>query len=116
MASLTTIVRYRGDTVPDSFSLQNPDGTPLDLVGSTFKMTVNRTKDPLNITQQLYELIGVIVDAPGGMVWFIPSQAQSDQLPGRYFYDVQRIDVSGLIHTIRKGTYKYKQDITKSIV
>lgn len=110
----TTITRFRGDTVPDQFTAKTVSGTPQDLTGYAFTMTVNRTKNPLNISEQLFALTGVITNPTGGIVQFTPTALEADQTPGRYYYDVQAITPSGARHTLRKGTYKFKQDITKT--
>jgi hypothetical protein len=89
-------------------------GTPQDLTNYSFLMSVNRTKNPLNIAEQLFQVAGVVTDPLGGIIQFTLTEPQADQVPGKYFYDIQAITPSGKRHTIRKGTYKFKQDITKT--
>lgn len=109
---MATITRYRGDTAPDQFTVQR-DGVAVDITGCTFKLTVNSEQNPVDITNQLFQLTGTITNAALGQVEFSPTALQADQLPGRYFYDVQMTDTGGGIRTATKGSYRFKEDITK---
>jgi hypothetical protein len=106
------ITRYRGDTAPDQFTIKR-DNAAVNIAGCSFKLTVNSEKDPTNSLSQLFSLTGSITSAPLGYVEFAPNATQADQLPGRYYYDVQMTDASGAIRTVSKGSYRFLQDITK---
>lgn len=110
---MSTISRYRGDTAADQFTIKRDD-VVVNLTGSSFKLTVDATKDPTNTATQLYSLTGTITSAVNGEVEFAPDATQADQTPGDYYYDVQMTDGTGAKLTIQKGRYRYKQDITKS--
>lgn len=110
----TVITRYRGDTIPDQFTILQSNGSPQDLSGYAFLLTVNRTKDPLNIADQVFQVTGVISAPTSGVVEFPLTDPQADQTPGKYYYDIQATTPTGKKHTIQKGTYKFKQDITKA--
>lgn len=110
---MNTIVRYRGDTAPDQFTIKR-DGVVLDITSCTFALTVNSLKDPVDITTQLFSLAGTVTSGTLGQVQFSPDATQADQLPGDYFYDVQMVDTTGAKRTVDKGRYRFRQDITKS--
>lgn len=120
------ICRFRGDTKPVSRRITDPNASPtaIDLVGYTFLLTVNTEKDPdLSVSpilgQELFQIIGVI-RSPGGLgiVDFPYDQSSPNPsqivAPGGYFYDIEMIDVGGVVRTIAKGKYTIKQDITKN--
>jgi hypothetical protein len=109
----TTISRYRGDTAADEFTIVDEDGAAVDITGYSFVLTVNTLKNPPDDTTELYAIAGDIVDAPNGVVEFVPTDIQADQNPGKYYYDVQMTDAQSRIRTVVKGTYKYTQDISK---
>lgn len=109
---MSTIIRYRGDTAPDRFAIIS-DGVAANITGSTFELTVDSLKDPLNTATQLYSLVGTITNGAAGYLEFAPNSTQANQTPGRYYYDVQMTDGTGAIRTVVKGAYKYAQDITK---
>lgn len=113
MASEIDLERYRGDTVPDSFTIKDSTGTVVNITGYSFLMTVNSDKNPADATNEIYQLTGSITDAPNGVVEFEPSAVQADQPPGTLYYDIQMTDASSKISTIVKGKLKYLQDITK---
>jgi hypothetical protein len=75
-------------------------------------MTLNSVKDPIDGSSVVYQVSGSIVDAEGGVVQFSPSVQQADRV-GFFYFDVQMTDTYGRVHTLTKGSYVYKQDITK---
>ncbi len=112
---MTAISRKRGDTYADEIIVTSATtGLPIDITGYTFTMTLDPAKDPIDATNNLYSLVGTIIDAPNGRVEFAPSALQADQTPGAYFYDVQMIDGAGRKRTILLDKYKYEQDIGKA--
>lgn len=102
----------RGDTIRWTFTILNPS-TPIDVTGYSFLLTVDPSSAPVNSSMNLFQLSGVLLDAPNGIVQFSMSPTQSDQVPGEYFYDLQMTDVAGSIRTIAKGSFSFEQDITK---
>lgn len=110
---MNTIIRYRGDTAADQFTIKR-SGVVVDLTGCTLKLTVNSEKDPVDDTNQLFSVDGVVTSAVNGQVEFAPDGTQADQNPGDYYYDIQLTDADGAILTADKGRYRFKQDITKS--
>ena len=116
------IARKRGDTAPDKITIIDPEavtpGTPLDVTGFSFKLTVNTEQDPEPvgppiIGTELVSIIGSLIDAPNGVVEFPWSSAEADQVPEDYFYDIEQTDTAGKILTIAKEQYIFQQDITK---
>lgn len=108
----TNISRYRGDTYSDKFTITNTDGSPMDITGFSFKMTLNSNPYPTDNSTQLYQLIGSITDAVNGVVEFSPTALQANNV-GKFRYDVQMTDDLGVIKTIQLGCYTYLQNITK---
>lgn len=110
---MSNIIRKRGDTYGDVLVVKSSvTRQPVNITGCTFLMTLNPSKVPLDDTNNLYQLVGTIVDADGGQVEFAPSDTQADQL-GKWYFDIQMTDASGRVRTIDSGRYTYKQDITK---
>ena len=116
------IARKRGDTAPDKITVLDPEavtpGTPLDVTGFGFIMTVNTERDPDPvgppiIGTELVSIAGTLIDAPNGVVEFPWTPSDADQIPEDYFYDIQQTDTAGKILTIAKEEYKFQQDVTK---
>lgn len=114
MTTSINIERYRGDTVPDQFTIKDSAGAVVNITGFTFLLSVNTEAKPTDVTNQVYQLTGTITDAPNGKVEFAPNASEADQTPGTYYYDVQMIDGASAKSTIVIGKYKYIQDITKT--
>ena len=110
---MTDIVRFRGDTAADEWTIKNAAGTAIDLAGFSFVMTVNTLENPPDNVTELYSIVGGITDAINGVVEFAPLLASVDQKPATYYYDVQMTDTGGRIKTIDKGQYTYTQDVSK---
>lgn len=112
---MVAITRKRGDTYADEITVKSKStGLPINITGYVFTMTLDPAKDPPTAANNLYSLVGTIIDAPNGRVEFAPSALQADQTPGAYYYDVQMIDGAGRKRTILLDKYKYEQDIGKS--
>ena len=112
---MTAITRRRGDTYADQVTVtdtSNPP-VPINITGYTFKMTLDPSKAPVDATNNLYQLAGIVTDGPNGKVEFAPTVIQANQTPGTYYYDIQLTDGLGRIRTIALDKYTYSEDITK---
>lgn len=109
---MTDILRARGDTYANIVVVTDAVGAAVDITGYSFLMTIDPSKAPVDNTNNLFQLTGIITDAPNGRVEFEPTAIQTD-LVGSYFYDIQMTDDAGRIRTIATGKYKFVQDITK---
>lgn len=110
---MATITRYRGDTVADTIAVQDESGDAINVTGYTFLMTIDPAKAPADDTDNILQLTGAVVDGPGGLVAFAPTELESEALvPGKYWYDIQMDDGSS-ITTLALDRYVVVQDITK---
>lgn len=111
--SKQTLVRYKGDTYPDSFRLwsDNTKQTPLDITSDhTFVMTV--ASDLEAGTVAAFSVNGqIVVPGTSGEVAFAPS-AENTNTPaaGTYYYNVLMTAPSGQL-TIAAGKYVIVEDI-----
>lgn len=109
------IERRRGDTKIIKFKLwaDKASQIPLDITGFTFKLTVDPEKAPEDSSNNLFTLVGVIIDPLQGTVKFEPTEEQMDIAPATYYYDLEVTDAAGKIDTAKLDKFKIKQDITK---
>lgn len=108
------IERKRGDTAPDVVNVRDADdGGPLDITGFSYTLTVSEFRAPTT-EPPLVTVAGTVTDSINGRVEFNWSALQANLPPGKFFYDVQQVDVSSRIKTIAKGKYVIHQDITKN--
>lgn len=108
-----TITRYRGDTFTDRFLVTNETtGDVVNLTGCTLYFTLNSESEPSDTSLQIYQLTGSVADPTSGVVEFGPNSTQVDRV-GIFYYDIELIDANSKVRTLDKGTYVYKQDITK---
>lgn len=103
--------RKRGDTAPDKVRITLAGG----IAGFAYKLTLSTLKAPPDNTTQRMQSVGVVTsDLLGGDVIFPWVPADADQVPGKYWYDIQQTDTAGKIKTIAKNQYTFFQDITKN--
>lgn len=103
--------RTRGDTFPFTLTLRDSAGAAINITGTTFLLTVDPNAAPVDASGNLFQVSGVIVDGPNGIVSFTLSGPQAATAPGAYFFDVQW--TSATVRTILRGVWEIEQDITK---
>lgn len=106
------IAYRRGDTKPLQFSAFDVNGEA-DITGFTFLMTVNTEKNPTDDTNEVFQMIGEIVQVNPGILEFPPAPGDTDIAIQTYYYDIQVTDDQSKIHTPVTGKFKITQDITK---
>ena len=112
MPDIIDIERRRGDTKRIGYTiLQDSIATDVSS-GYSFLLTVDPEKYPVDATNNLFQLTGMIIDGPNGVIAFPITATQADNL-GTYYYDIQMIDPNSEKLTICIGKIKFKQDITK---
>lgn len=118
MKKLSDLSYYRGDTEPISLVITSKTtGEPVDLTGYSFVMTVDERKDPDDTTTQVFSINGVVdsdQETNKGHIRFEPTEQQTDQEPGTYWYDIQMTTPVGKKKTLCKFKLTIKQDITKT--
>lgn len=111
---MTSIVRKRGDTYSDVYTLKSKSTkSAINITGYSFILTLDPHQNPIDASNNVYQIVGIITDVINGIVSFSPTDAQVN-LIGEYFYDVQMIDGASKKRTIDSGTYIFTQDITKN--
>ncbi len=112
--SIINLFRTRGDDHPFAFQLFGADGITVEAVtGFTFLMTADPNDEPVDNTNNFWQLTGVITDGPNGKFEFRPTEANMDLTIDTHFYDVQMIDGGSFKRTPIRGKLIIEQDITK---
>lgn len=112
------IEKWHGDTerIPIRFTSLNKgtdERDPVDVsLYTNFRLAVNVVANPVDITEQLEEMIGSFVsDGVDGRVYFVPT----GNIPiGIHFYDVSYVNEHGEKATKKHGEYDVAQDVGKS--
>lgn len=108
----TNLCRLRGDTTTIAIRLTTDGTTPIDITGNTFLLTIDPSQTPIDNSNNVLQLTGVIINAADGRVGFTPTTPQANIAPGVYFYDIQWT-AGATIRTIMRGQFEVQQDITK---
>jgi len=112
MATTVEFTRKRGDTYPIELTVVDTEGTPLNVTGATFLLTVDPSESPTDATTNLFQSTGTITSALNGQVEFPITAGNADQT-GTYYFDIQMTDSDSIITTLVTGTITWEQDITK---
>jgi len=109
------ITYYRGDFYPKIMTISDAvTSAPIGLTNTTLVLTVNREKDPVDTTNELFKITGIIVGPPSeGRVSFTPTAANNDLAKGKYHYDVSAINGLAAKRTLIKSTWVIAMDIGK---
>lgn len=105
----------RGDDDPKTFTIKDSAGVALDISLWTLSMAVNLDKDPADVTNEIFQVVGAFVtDGTDGQISFTPPAASLDAVtaPGSAFYDIQRITPSK--KTLVKGKVLFIMDVDKT--
>ena len=106
---MAKITRFRGDTRPIS-GVVNLNDIPQVVTGCTFVLTADPSKEPIDATNNLFALTGIVA---GSALSFPITTLQADQVPGTYWYDIQMVDPLGQKDTIAHDKFVFLQDIGK---
>ena len=104
----------RGDDDPKTFTIRDSTGVAIDISTWTLSMAVNTEKDPVDVTNEIFNVAGSFVtDGTDGQISFTPPALSLDAVtaPGSAFYDVNRLTPS--IKTLVKGKVIFIMDIDK---
>lgn len=117
---LNDIEWYRGDSYPLEITIKDKaTSLPIDLTGYTFLFTVNSEQNPMDGTNQLFQIAGVVDPDQAlniGKVSFTPEIADTATANiGTYYYDIELSYAVDRPRTIKKAKFKIVQDITKSV-
>ena len=104
----------RRDSTPFSFTLQDENGTAIDITGYTsFTLTVDPSEEPGDALSNLFQITAAFPTPLTGVITFSPSILNHTHDPGEYFFDVEQIDDNAKVRTIIKGKYTILPDITQ---
>jgi hypothetical protein len=110
---LSNISMYRGDSYPLEFVLVNTSTSdPIDLTGAVLELTVNSEKAPIDNSNEKMKLMGTLGDVTLGQVSFTPTTTDTNQVAGRYYFDIQMVH-GGNVRTIHLDSFTITQDINK---
>jgi hypothetical protein len=115
---MTKISDYiRGDTRVINITCVESDGTtPINLTGATVYFTLNSSKTPTSdASASLQKTVTSHSDPNNGITSITINPADTQALtPGVYYYDVQLVDASGHVTSLKQDTFKINADITRS--
>lgn len=109
MSNLDRITR--GDDVSFISSFFEDDGSPKDITGWTIFFTVKTKKDYFSSTDDTNAVISKTItshtDAVGGKTAITLSNADTDVTPDQYYYDIQYLDGSGKVKTVKGAPFLF---------
>jgi len=107
MAEILNFKQKRGDT----FSLPIDFGQ--DITGWTVFLTLKKNIDDLDAAAVITKDITSHDDAAAGDTTVAMTAAETSNLLGTYYYDIQYKDASANVVTLIDGTIQFDKDITR---
>jgi multidrug efflux pump subunit AcrB len=110
---MADIERYRGDTDSLFVTISDSRNNPVDITGCQLMLTVSSEEDPVNTDAQIMQVSGSVVDGYVNRFEFAFTSQDVDFVGESLYFDFQFTNEAGKTKTLRKGTWKMTQDITK---
>jgi hypothetical protein len=115
---LGNIEMTRGDSYPLVMTVKGKTSRlPVDLTGYAFKLTVSTEKAPVDDTNQVFQVVGVVDPDQvlnKGKVSFTPTTLNTANVLAKGYYDIQ-MTVGVIVRSINENhTFIIKQDKTKN--
>lgn len=105
----------RGDDWTLKFTFANENGTPIDITGYSYWLTLKLDPDLADPGNAQIRGTSGSPDAANGILYLtIPKAQTSNLVPGTYNYDLQQQDVSNNVRTVLLGKVKVVKDITRT--
>jgi len=109
----------RGDTWYLRFVIQDVSGTPIDISGNEYWLTLKSDVDLLDEQAELQigPIAPSISDAPQGIILItVPGMNTNALTPRTYNYDVQEVSNTGSVSTLLIGKIRVKADVTRTAI
>jgi hypothetical protein len=110
------ITILRGDDQTVRFTVTTSTGAAQDVTGWSFKFTVKSSLDDaigLALFQKTTGGGGIVLTTPAsGIVDVSLSASDTQAMSGKYFYDLQGVDLTGLTKTVRAAIFYVRKDVT----
>jgi len=105
----------RGDDHTFTLIFKNSDGNRLDITGYTIFFTLKESISDPDTEAIIEKNVTSHIDPVQGLTAVIITNAETDELKGNYYYDMQYLDTSGKILTYIKGEIQFDKDVTRRI-
>ena len=104
--------KKRGDTVTLQLTFKDSDGNAIDITNYTVFFTLKNNKSDSDDDAIIKKDVTSHSDPTNGITTITLSAAETDDLLGSYWYDIQYKTGAGVIKTVVIGTYIFEEDVT----
>ena len=106
------LTAYRGDSKVIDLTFKDGDGVAIDISLWTIFFTVKESKDDLDADAVIAKNVTTHSDPTHGISEIALVPADTEDLAGNYFYDIQIKKGDGTIATVIDGLITFKEDVT----
>jgi len=103
---------YRGDSKTINVSFKDALGAAINITGWTVFFTAKTSKSDLDAASAVKKDVTAHTNAAGGITDIVLTAADTANVSGNYFYDIQAKKSDGTIVTVIDGIITFKEDIT----
>jgi len=101
-----------GDDDTFTITYQDADGNVQDITGWTFWLTIKENKSDTDAEAVVQKTVTSHTDPTNGKTEIDVDAADTEDLAGNYWYDMQREDENGDIKTFAHGVMSIREDTT----
>ncbi len=112
----TKLTTFRGDTLTKALTFKDENGTAIDITGWTIWFTIKSSQDDADSAAVAQDIVTSHTNATAGESTISLTAAETDELEGNYYYDIQIKKLDGTIKTVLDGTINFSKDITIATV
>jgi len=104
---------FRGDDYGIELVLATADDIPINITGWLFFFTIkNQSSDP-DSKALIRKTVPATLNPTAGRISIVLTNAETYNLQGAYYYDVQYKDNNGIVQTVTSGDITFETDITR---
>lgn len=103
-----------GDDETFALTRQDSSGLAIDISGYTFWLTVKNDPEDTDANAVLQKTVTAHTDAANGQTEIDLTNSDTEDLQGRYWYDIQEKTSGGTINTLMHGTLYFQPDVTEA--
>jgi len=109
------LVQKAGDSIPFEFVFTDASGAVLDLTGALLSFTIKSSLSDEDAAAVYKKDVSSHDDAVNGETSFVVPAAETADLDGEYYYDIQIVWANGRVNTILDGIINFTDQVTKRI-
>ena len=104
---------FRGDDYGVELVLADSNDVAIDITGWLFFFTIKNQRSDPDDKAVIRKNVSATLNPTAGRITIALTAAETNNLQGAYFYDIQYKDDNNIIQTVTSGSITFETDITR---